>query len=238
MNYTDYLKSINDAIEIWKKEAEKWLHKRAKEIIEEESEKFDTLKIIKEYMIDKQAQDERWNKLSQEEREGLMEAYKRNPDSCLFSTRYFGSHNLNPQPLTYEDVARELFEGKRYYRPNGCMDNRAYEEAPKHDYQLYSGINCVSDEQGRKIIAINKLLNVATFLNKNEDGTRWKPDWENMTQADKVWSLGIDEGKIRPYYVDKYGAKSEIVYFKTMFLAEQAKKILGEDTVSVALGEY
>ena len=142
----------------------------------------------------------------------------------------FGKENLQTQPLTYEDVEKELI----------CKtpSDKVAHMMPFGEFP-YKGLGTpyfFSPKQAEKLLAINKLLNVAAYLNKNEDGTPWKLDWENMTPDDKVWSLGIDENEIRAYYVQKYdGARAEIVYFRTKQLVEQAVQILGEDTVRLAL---
>ncbi|MCH5225051.1 MAG: hypothetical protein J1D77_03590 [Muribaculaceae bacterium] len=179
--------------------------------------------------MDKQAQDKRWHRLSEREQAGWLENYKcnkedGNKESMKIIEELFGTHNLEPQ-LTYEDVEKKLIckitsEEVGYMRPFGA--------------RLYKGLEIPSFfslKQATKLFAINKLLNVAKFLN----GKDWKPDFEDKDEKNKPCSLGIDEGKIRAYYVDIYGAISEIVFFKSMALAEQAVAILGEDTVRLAL---
>ena len=138
----------------------------------------------------------------------------------------FGKANLQPQPLTYEDVAMNLFLDKQFYRFNGdggvfCDDYRVYSN---DDY--WNPLNCLSQKQAEKLLAINKLLNVAKLLNKD-----WKPDWEN--RGERKFYLSLNDNKINISYV--IGDNSSIVYFRTEELALQAFQILGEDTVRLAL---
>lgn len=77
-------------------------------------------------------------------------------------------------------------------------------------------------------MAINKLMNVAEYLN---DG--WKPDWTNGSEK---WYL-LWQGHIKK--LDTIGL-SHIQYpgpvFKTKQLALKAIEILGEEEVKLALG--
>lgn len=73
--------------------------------------------------------------------------------------------------LTYEDVAKKLFVGKiTYFISDSEVGSFKCDEG-------FSDLdNCVTLSQAEWIIALNKLQNVATYLN---DG--WKPDWNNST---------------------------------------------------------
>lgn len=170
-----------------------------------------------------------WDKFTQEEKEEILKDYRDLlSDNGYWSDEFtpeersgviqqmewlFGKENLLPKALKYEDVARELF--------GTGMDTKCH----------FATVPCMGLKWDNKLQAIGRLLVVAQFLNGD-----WKPDWKNMTPDDKVWSLGIDENKIRTYYVQKYdGARAEIVYFRTEELAKQAIQILGEDTVRLAL---
>lgn len=54
----------------------------------------------------KQYQDDRWNRLTEEEREELRSGYKRCPKAHPFSVRHFGLHNISPESVikTWEDL--------------------------------------------------------------------------------------------------------------------------------------
>ena len=115
--------------------------------------------------------------------------------------------------LTYEDVARDLF-----------YDN------PRVAYFDIDGVvsifDCISEKQAEKLLAINKLMNVAKYLNGD-----WQPDWDKTTEC--------------KYYISPYSKQLKVtfttwvcggnIYFKSEELAKQAIEILGEETIKLAL---
>lgn len=200
-------------------------------------------------------QDKLWALLSEEskyhyqtEYNNRLEDAKRNPegggDLTVLTSQYiaedlekiFGKHNL--QFLTYEDIANELFTKKAYCCDFngkviyiGCISS-------KHFDKLIEPNNCTSQKQVEKLLAINKLLNVAKFLNKNEDGSDWVPtieDWDDLNSD--FFTFGIDpaDNEVHVITVNKMRLATEIVYFRTKELAQQAVQILGEDVVITAL---
>jgi len=128
---------------------------------------------------------------------------------------------------TYGEIARELFYRKESfyisdsgYNINGGFVNEGY------DNWLYNKTRATSEKQLEKLLAINKLMNVAKYLNGD-----WKPDWENC--EDKYY-IAIDENNtlyIFPMDCNNMGS----VYFKSKELAQQAIDILGEDTIRLVL---
>lgn len=71
---------------------------------------------------------------------------------------------------------------------------------------------CTSGKQGEKLFAINKLMNVAKYLN---DG--WKPNWKNNKEYKYYLCMSYDKIQIE-YMCCRY---SDIVYFKSEELAQQ-----------------
>lgn len=129
--------------------------------------------------------------------------------------------------LTYEDVAKELFEYKYcvFYDSRGriyetpCLDSDCCLQPNKFK----------SIKQAEKLLAINKLMNVAKYLNCD-----WKPDWNDG--GGTKYFLGIKEHFCRAIYIDfTCNYNFSIVYFKTRELAQQAIDILGEETIRLAL---
>lgn len=129
--------------------------------------------------------------------------------------------------LTYEDVAEKLFKNKRTYfiREQAKIDIFL----PAEDVGVSYANNATSQEQLQRLLAINKLMNVAEYLN---DG--WKPDWENSNCSKWyiIWhhrscKFIIDSGQLLQH---------NDIYFKTPDLALQAIEILGEEEVKLALG--
>lgn len=127
--------------------------------------------------------------------------------------------------LTYEDVARELFSTYCYYiNRNGGILN-----IPISDNSNCSkdANNCTSKKQAEKLLAINKLMNVAKYLN---DG--WQPHWEIIERKWYIF-LNVVYKKIEICYETK--VQNCTIYFKSEELAQQAIEILGEDTIRLAL---
>ena len=89
--------------------------------------------------------------------------------------------------------------------------------------------NATSEKQLQRLLAINKLMNVAEYLNEG-----WKPDWKDTNKS--KWFISWDNRRnkfelgYRSAYIDG------IAYFKTPYLALQAIEILGEEEVKLALG--
>jgi hypothetical protein len=133
--------------------------------------------------------------------------------------------------LTYEDICPKVL-GMRFY----CIDTwggigpySIHPENENYERVWYHPNNARTKEQLQRLLAINKLMNVAEYLNGD-----WKPDWKNPGKA--KWYIDWN------YYLNKfeldcrYSHKSEIAHFKTPDLATQAIEILGEEEVKLALG--
>lgn len=199
-----------------------------------------------------QDQDKRWNSLSEEQRaeyrkefQQESKKYHQNIKHCdrendfEYYTGYsngvistledlFGEHNLKPNPLTYNDVIKELFKNGAW-QVAGHADPREF--AFKADANDHYFLNCSSEKQGQKLSAINRLLNVAKFLNRNEDGTDWVPDWEDILEL-KYYPL-IDHDELQSGITEV--VNRSIVYFRSHKLFETAIQILGEETIKLAL---
>lgn len=88
-----------------------------------------------------------------------------------------------------------------------------------------------SEEQLEQLLALNKLMNVANYLNGD-----WEPDWHNSRET--KWCLLFDNCKHKitasNWQTSHYGC----VHFKSAELALQAIEILGEEEVKKALGIF
>ena len=127
--------------------------------------------------------------------------------------------------LTYEDIAKKLFSNNITYYTNlyGGIYNCP---VGLEDSKVSHPNNCTSEKQVQKLLAINKLMNVAKYLNGD-----WQPDW-NSEVEDKYYIYAttniIDIASATFRY-------SDVVYFKSRKLAEQAIEILGKETIKLAL---
>lgn len=95
------------------------------------------------------------------------------------------------------------------------------------------GTDCfiTSEKQLEQLLAINKLMNVANYLNGD-----WEPDFTDRNQ--NKWYIYYDFEDLRfntgicMYY------KYSVIYFKSEKLALQAIEILGGEEVKKALGIF
>lgn len=126
--------------------------------------------------------------------------------------------------VTYEDVANELFcHNSHYYEHEGNI----YKCSSCLEYASKKNIRCTSAKQAEKLIAINKLMNVAKYLNGE-----WKPDWNDGSIKYYLSVMNEDNSITIECAYRKY---SEVAHFKTWDLAEKAIEVLGEETIKLAL---
>lgn len=128
--------------------------------------------------------------------------------------------------LTYENVAEKLFANRLIYF---IGDGAKIDTYAPDKYDIHKANNATTGKQLKRLLAINKLMNVAEYLN---DG--WKPDWKNVNYSKWFisWSYNLNTFEIDEQRV----YQSVNIYFKTPDLALQAIEILGEEEVKLALG--
>lgn len=191
----------------------------------------------------REQQDKLWNDLSEQKQLVIKKLYEGYSQGDLGAEKLleelYGSHNLNPKPLTYEDVAEELFDSTDTFYISD-VGSIILAEGGRLIYDKYKlPNNSTSRQQAEKLLAINKLLNVAKYLNGD-----WKPDWENNEEEKWTIRLVWNENnkpviKVGFYFGTADGTighcNNTFVYFRTKELAEQAIQILGEETIRLAL---
>lgn len=136
------------------------------------------------------------------------------------------------KPITYDDVYKELFLNKKEYfvRHRIIMS----ETADKFSYKDID--NCTSEAQAKRLIAFNKLMNIAKYLNGD-----WKPDFWDI-EEDKFYIsfnggdviLKDDENEYYNFSVhnnDHDPCYSSMVYFKTEKLAHEAIHLMGKESL-------
>lgn len=132
---------------------------------------------------------------------------------------------IKKKKLTYDDIARELFEKKETFWI-GSDSSICSEGGVGSAYKDVD--NCTSEKQVEKLIALNKLMNVAKYLNGKEKldfttaSQKWAPRllYSNGDIIEECWTAT---------------SVSSPVYFRTPKLLKQAIEILGEDTIKLAL---
>ena len=94
------------------------------------------------------------------------------------------------------------------------------------------GTDCfiTSEKQLEQLLAINKLMNVAKYLNGD-----WKINWRSKQEKYYIvydyWNYVLKVTSANCY-------RSTLVYFESPSLAKQAIEILGEEEVKKALGIF
>lgn len=132
---------------------------------------------------------------------------------------------FKPKTVDYETVARELFlNKKKAYIPSSIKNA----SIGVNQYNYTNSTNCTSKEQAKKLTAFNQLINVAKYLNGD-----WNPNFNNSAEVKYLILYQKDEIIITCLYLNNFG----IPCFKTKALAEQAIKILGEETIKLALSQ-
>ena len=129
--------------------------------------------------------------------------------------------------LTYDDVARELFGKDKivaYIGGDGSIKKVFNYNFTDDD--IIEPNNCTSERQAEKLLAINKLMNVAKYLNGD-----WQPDWNKFVESKFYIYCNKEQLKVT-LSCDTY---VESIYFKSAELAHQAIKIIGEETIKLAL---
>ena len=122
-------------------------------------------------------------------------------------------------PITYDDILKKLYFEKTAYwlcDKNNIVDGKQY-------YSTYEdAINCTTRAQAKRMIAFNKLQNIAKYLN---DG--WKPNFDDGTYK---WGIVKDGNK----YCSRYNILTNdgSAYFKSADLANEAIRLMGEESLN------
>lgn len=127
--------------------------------------------------------------------------------------------------IKYEQIAESLFKDLKSWYVGNYGSITPWFATTKAD-TYYSNLG-TSIKQMKKLLAINQLMNVAKYLNDN-----WKPDWSDRFKY-KYYIFVDHNGNISVSFYTNCNASP--VYFKTRELAEKAIKILGEETIKLAL---
>lgn len=123
------------------------------------------------------------------------------------------------KPITYGDICKELF-----YKKDAWYLNHNHIETWVQTSSNYGDPdNCTSEAQVRRLIAFNKLQNIAKYLNKG-----WQPNFTDATQNWYIAKKRNEKYKAMFSYSDNDG----IVYFKSECLVNEAIRLMGEDSLN------
>lgn len=122
------------------------------------------------------------------------------------------------KPITYDDVLKELYYGKTAFWVGSTRIS--YAITNKNSYNDIN--NCASEAQCKRMVAFNKLQNIAKYLNKG-----WKPDFCN---TEKKWAIIKSVEGFSPKYIMMTNDAN--VYFKSKDLANEAIRLMGEESLN------
>lgn len=138
------------------------------------------------------------------------------------------------KPITYDDICKKLFfKNKIYWAYKDGIDS---DMASPSNYKDVD--NCTSEAQVKRLIAFNKLQNIAKYLN---DG--WKPNLDDTLQ-EKFYiaseGLGEAESDFPIDLIKHYGVYCQVdepvyptsIYFKSSKVAHDAVLLMGKDSLN------
>lgn len=121
-------------------------------------------------------------------------------------------------PITYNDVLKELYyEKTAYWASSSNIRHTKTGEGSYNDIN-----NCASEAQCKRMVAFNKLQNIAKYLNKG-----WNPDFP-----------GSNNYTICKNYAGEYSLlgnrkrQAGAIYFMTKDLANEAIRLMGEESLN------
>lgn len=127
-------------------------------------------------------------------------------------------NNEEGNPITYDDICKKLFVNNKIYW--AYKDGIDSDMASPSNYKDVD--NCTSEAQVKRLIAFNKLQNIAKYLNNG-----WKPKFSYNT---KNWAIVKDEEGFVPRYNQRTNDGS--VYFKSEDLVNEAIRLMGEESLN------
>lgn len=127
-------------------------------------------------------------------------------------------NNEEGNPITYDDICKKLFVNNKIYW--AYKDGIDSDMASPSNYKDVD--NCTSEAQVKRLIAFNKLQNIAKYLNGD-----WKPDFNRY---DEKWNINKEGGTFIEMYTRTLNKAS--VYFKSQELTKEAIRIMGEESLN------
>lgn len=128
------------------------------------------------------------------------------------------SDDKEGKPITYDDILKELyFDKTAYWVSCTNISSTIVGEANYNDIN-----NCTTPAQAKRIIAFNKLLNIAKYLNGG-----WKPCFDGNNPN---WNICKESDTFTSMYtrvIDKAN-----VYFKSEDLTNEAIHLMGEESLN------
>lgn len=140
-----------------------------------------------------------------------------NGNATLSKLRIPADGSAVEYPITYDDICKKLFFNKTAYWVRG---KNIEEGVIRESYN--DSDNCTSVAQVKRVVAFNKLQNIAKYLNKG-----WKPDFCN---TEKKWAIIKSVEGFSPKYIMMTNDAN--VYFKNEDLANEAIRLMGDESLN------
>lgn len=123
------------------------------------------------------------------------------------------------KPITYDDICKDLFYNKDayYLDESNKVSSWVMTSSNYNDFD-----NCTSIAQAKRMIAFNKLQNIAKYLNGD-----WKPDFDG---DHKNWNIIKTSNTFIAMNTTALNKAS--VYFKSEDLALEAIRLMGEESLN------
>ena len=121
-------------------------------------------------------------------------------------------------PITYDDVLKELYYKKTaYWVSSTNIKHATTGEGSYNDIN-----NCSSEAQCKRMVAFNKLQNIAKYLNNG-----WNPDFpgSNNYAICKNYAGGYS-------LIGNRKCQAGAIYFRTENLANEAIRLMGEESLN------
>lgn len=121
-------------------------------------------------------------------------------------------------PITYDDILKELyFDKTAYWISSSNIKHTTTGEGSYNDIN-----NCASEAQCKRMVAFNKLQNIAKYLNKG-----WNPDFpgSNNYAICKNYAGGYS-------LIGNRKCQAGAIYFRTENLANEAIRLMGEESLN------
>lgn len=121
-------------------------------------------------------------------------------------------------PVTYDDICNKFFLNKDMFFVVG----KDITQGKGHDKNYNDLDNCTSVAQVRRMIAFNKLQNIAKYLNGG-----WKPDFNGNYE---IWNICKEDDIYIAMYTKSLNKAG--VYFKDANLVYEAIRLMGEESLN------
>lgn len=132
------------------------------------------------------------------------------------------SDTTESKPITYDDICKDLFYNKDayYLDESNKVSSWVMTSSNYNDFN-----NCTSIAQAKRMIAFNKLQNIAKYINSKLD---WEPNFDDETESKYVI---VKKGS---GYTVKYVTSTNTaqIYFLSSDHANEAIRLMGEESLN------